>query len=219
MVPLPTPWMAQEILLLSPSPRTQHGCLQRGSTESHHTCSQAEGSQLYQSAFSRGVSCFTWPHVFCSAQTITGCILSPTQSVMLCSKALSLQDEQTVTQENNLGDQPVSVSISHVPVVPSGSHMLMLFSRSPLVLSYSSLDLPPLLTLNTKLGNFGGHCSTKSGSCHTLLQPCPVTVAHPWPVTVASQRARRVCCPGVPCPASHSSLVLHIFLLLHGKKH
>lgn len=80
------------------------------------------------------------PHpVFCSAQTMAGRILSPTQSVMLCSKVVSLQDEQAVTRENNPGDQPVSISLSCVPVAPSGSHTLMLFSRPSLVLRVTLL--------------------------------------------------------------------------------
>lgn len=37
------------------------------------------------------------PHVFCSAQAVTECLLSPTQSVTLCSEVLSFQDEQAVT--------------------------------------------------------------------------------------------------------------------------
>lgn len=52
------------------------------------------------------------------------------------------------------------------------------FLKAPSCLkSYSPvdpLDLPPLLTLNTKLGNFEGHCSTKLGSSHALVQPCPI---------------------------------------------
>lgn len=109
------------------------------------------------------------------------------------------------------------------PSVPSGSRMLILSSRLPL-----ALRVPLLWILwichpcshwiqSTKLGNFEGHCSTKLGSSHALLQPCPVHTS--LAVTVAPQQVRGVCCPGVPCSAPHCSLVLHVFLLLHGKKH
>lgn len=76
------------------------------------------------------------------------------------------------------------------------------FLKSPSGLkSYPPLDLALLLTLNIKLWNFGGHCSTNWASA----MPCssPALFTHPWPVTVAPHQARGVYCPGVPCPASH----------------
>lgn len=100
--------------------------VERQHTTSPHLFSGKAMSAL-SVCLSRGVSCFTSPHVFCSAQTMMGCILPPTQSVTLCSKVLSLQDEHKTIWKTSLFPS-VSVMSQWCPVALT----CWCFSQGPL---------------------------------------------------------------------------------------
>lgn len=143
---------------------------------------QAKWSQLYQSAFSRLASCFTSLQVFCFAQTMTGCILSPTLSV--CHAVLQGTVPRGWTGSATREHPGRAACVNLHQSRPSGSHMVMLFSRQTPVFRVTLWVCHPCSHRIQSWGILEGAAQQNWAPARSCSSPALFT--HPWPVTAAA---------------------------------